>query len=109
MATRRREPPRPTLSKFLIHRALSALGDLLKQQKKRVELVAAGGVPSVLQFGNRSMTRDIDVIMPPADRELFMQLADRFAHGQGLPRGEHAWLNDGVLLRPENEEFERRL
>ncbi len=36
------------------------LGDLLKEKRKTIELIAAGGVISVMQFGNRQMTRDID-------------------------------------------------
>jgi hypothetical protein len=51
---------------------------------------------SVMQFGNRLMTRDIDVVMPPQDRELLIELADRVAKEQNLPSGKSAWLNDGV-------------
>lgn len=85
-----------TLSRAAIERALHRLGDLLKERKRTVQLVAAGGVISVMQFGNRLMTRDIDVVMPPQDRDLLMELADRVAKEQNLPTGKSAWLNDGV-------------
>jgi len=52
-----------TLSKVIINKALSRLTELLKEKNQRVELVAAGGVISVLLFGRRHMTRDIDVII----------------------------------------------
>ena len=40
-----------TLSRAAIERALHRLGDLLKERKRTVQLVAAGGVISVMQFG----------------------------------------------------------
>ncbi len=40
-----------SLSKSVITKALTRLADLLKEKNKRVELVAAGGVISVLIFG----------------------------------------------------------
>lgn len=84
------------LSKVVIEKALSRLAELLKKQNKRVELVAAGGVISVLVFGSRQMTKDIDVIMPSKDKNLIADLVDKVADEQKLPRGKHAWLNDGV-------------
>lgn len=85
-----------TLSKAVIEKALRRLGDLLRAENRRVELVAAGGVISVLQFGSRHMTRDIDVIIPEKDKVLLSKLIEQVAKEQGLPSGEHAWLNDGV-------------
>jgi len=52
-----------SLSKTIINKALTRLAALLKEKNKHVELVAAGGVISVVLFGSRQMTRDIDVIM----------------------------------------------
>ena len=52
------------LSRHVIEKALKRLAQLLSEQNKRVELVAAGGVISVMLFGSRQMTRDIDVIIP---------------------------------------------
>ncbi len=85
-----------TLSKLVIEKALARLAQLLQEQNKRVELVAAGGVISVLIFGSRQMTRDIDVIIPPKDKDLIVKLVDQVADEQKLPKGNHAWLNDGV-------------
>ncbi|WP_289245280.1 hypothetical protein [uncultured Methylophaga sp.] len=85
-----------TLSKVVIEKALTRLAQLLKEQNKRVELVAAGGVISVLIFGSRQMTRDIDVIIPAKDKSLITGLVDQVAEEQKLPKGNHAWLNDGV-------------
>lgn len=85
-----------TLSKIIIEKALKKLGNLLKEKNKRIELVAAGGVISVLQFGSRHMTRDIDVIFPHRDKELLTNLIEQVGVEQNLPTGKHAWLNDGV-------------
>lgn len=87
-----------TLSRPIMERAMRRLGDLLKEKRKSIELVAAGGVISVMQFGNRQMTRDIDVIMPAKDRDLLLRLIDQVAKEQNLPTGKHAWLNDGVAF-----------
>jgi Nucleotidyl transferase of unknown function (DUF2204) len=84
------------LSKVVIDTALKRLGDLLQIKNRRIELVAAGGVISVLQFGSRNMTRDIDVIIPEKDKALLLELINQVAAEQNLPSGKHAWLNDGV-------------
>lgn len=85
-----------SLSRLVIEKALKRLAQLLSEQNKRVELVAAGGAISVMLFGSRQMTRDIDVIIPPKDKELIADLVETVAKEQGLPSGNHAWLNDGV-------------
>jgi len=85
-----------TLSKPVINKALNRLAGLLKEKNQRVELVAAGGVISVLLFGSRQMTRDIDVVMAPKDKALLTDLIAQVAQEQNLPSGDHAWLNDGV-------------
>ena len=85
-----------TLSKVVINKALTRLATLLKDKNQRVELVAAGGVISVLLFGSRQMTRDIDVIMDQKDKSLLTELISQVAQEQNLPAGDHAWLNDGV-------------
>ena len=61
-----------TLSKKAIEKALWRLGELLKEQQECVELVTAGGVISVLLFGNRQMTRDIDAIFPPSEKKILL-------------------------------------
>ena len=85
-----------TLSKIVIEKALNRLGDLLKEKNQRIELVAAGGVISVLQFGSRHMTRDVDVIIQEKDKVLLKALINQVGREQNLPIGDHAWLNDGV-------------
>jgi hypothetical protein len=90
------QPGVAILSRVAIERALHRLGDLLKERNRTVQLVAAGGVISVMQFGNRAATRDIDVIMPFQDRELLIELAGQVAKEQSLPTGRSPWLNDGV-------------
>jgi hypothetical protein len=84
------------LSKSVIEKALKRLAELLKENNSRVELVAAGGVISVLIFESRGMTRDIDVIIPQKDKQLIEDLVNQVASEQNLPKGKHAWLNDGV-------------
>jgi len=84
------------LSKSVIDKALMRLAELLEENNRQVELVAAGGVISVLIFGSRGMTRDIDVIFPQKDKNLIEDLVNQVADEQNLPSGKHAWLNDGV-------------
>lgn len=85
-----------TLSRQVIEKAFNRLAELLKEQNKRVELVAAGGVISVMLFESRQMTRDIDVIIPQKDKTLIADLVETVAKEQKLPSGKQAWLNDGV-------------
>jgi len=68
-----------SLSRLVIEKALKRLAQLLSEKNKRVELVAAGGVISVLLFGSRQMTRDIDVIIPQKDKALITDLVDTVA------------------------------
>lgn len=85
-----------TLSRPVIEKALMRLAQLLGEKNKCVELVAAGGVISVMLFGSRQMTRDIDVIIPQKDKALIAELVEMVASEQGLPSGNHASLNDGA-------------
>ncbi len=84
------------LSRIHIENALKRLGDLLQKQNEHVELITAGGVISVLLFGSRNMTRDIDAIFPDKQRDLLVTLIEQVSREQNLPGGKHAWLNDGV-------------
>lgn len=59
-----------TLSKIVIESVLNRLAQLLQEKQKRVELVAAGGVISIMIFGSRQMTRDIDVIITEPDKNI---------------------------------------
>ena len=86
------------LSRPVIEEALNRLAQLLSEKDKRIELVAAGGVISVMLFGSRQMTQDIDVIIPQKDKALMADLVEVVAKEQGLPGGKHAWLNDGVAF-----------
>jgi hypothetical protein len=86
------------LSKHVIEKALNRLGALLKENNRRVEMVAAGGVISVLQFGSRHMTRDIDAVFPARDKALLRTLIDKVANELSLPAGKHAWLNGVSFL-----------
>jgi len=52
------------ITKDLVLKALTKLGDLLKQNNKRLELVCCGGIVSVLYHGSRQMTHDVDVLFP---------------------------------------------
>ena len=98
-----------SLSKLVITKALSRLAELLKERNKRVELVAAGGVISVLIFGSRQMTRDIDVIIPTKDKALIVELVNQVADELKLPGGNHAWLNDGVSFFGLQTKSDRRI
>ena len=53
-----------TLSRAIIEKALKRLAQLLNEQNKRVELVAAGGVISVMLFGSRKngILRRVEVV-----------------------------------------------
>jgi len=96
MGTNTYNSKKGALSKMAIEKALGRLAELLQENKERVELVTAGGVISVLQFGNREMTQDIDAIFPPKQKQILTMLINQVSKEQNLPSGEHAWLNDGV-------------
>jgi len=84
------------LSKSVIDKALNRLAEMLEEKNRQVELVAAGGVISVLVFDSRDMTQDIDVIISEKDKDLIDDLVNKVAIEFDLPTGKHAWLNDGV-------------
>lgn len=48
------------ITKDVVLKALTKLGDLLKQNNKRLEMVCCGGIVSVLYHGSRQMTHDVD-------------------------------------------------
>lgn len=85
-------------------RALNRLGDLLAEKTKRLELVCCGGIISLMYFGSRTMTQDIDAIFPanPDERQLLIELIRQVSDEQGLAPGDQAipdaslWLNDSV-------------
>lgn len=52
------------ITKPVMVKALTKLGDLLKQKNKRLELVCCGGIVSLLYHGSRQTTHDVDVLFP---------------------------------------------
>ena len=50
------------LTKHVLLKSLKRLGDLLKENGKKIELVVAGGVISLLVFNSRQLTHDVDAI-----------------------------------------------
>lgn len=87
-----------------LNKALTRLGDLLAEKDKQVELTCCGGVISLLYFGSRNITHDVDAIFPanPDDRKLLIQAIKQVSQEQGLASegselGDASlWLNDSV-------------
>lgn len=89
------------ITRDIMLKALTRLGDLLRKNNKRLELVCCGGVVSVLYHGSRQMTHDVDVLFPnnPHVTKLLKQLVDEVGQEFGLehePRDK--WFNDSVSL-----------
>ena len=87
------------ITKSIMVKALTKLGDLLKEKDQRLELVCCGGIVSLLYHGSRQMTHDVDVLFPnnPAAVKILKELVDQVGEEFGL---EHAprdkWFNDSV-------------
>ncbi|VUD62044.1 hypothetical protein TDB9533_02956 [Thalassocella blandensis] len=87
------------ITKAVMVKALSKLGDLLKAKKQRLELVCCGGIVSVLYHGSRQMTHDVDVLFPnnPTVAKLLKELVDQVGAEFGLEHGPRdKWFNDSV-------------
>lgn len=87
------------ISRDIVFKALTRLGDLLGENGRRAELVCCGGVVSVLHLGSRHMTHDVDVLFPDNLHltELVKKLVDDVGAELGLEHGPRdKWLNDSV-------------
>jgi hypothetical protein len=87
------------ITREIMLNALTRLGDLLRKNNKRLELVCCGGVVSVLYHGSRQMTHDVDVLFPnnPHVTKLLKQLVDEVGQEFGLEHGPRdKWFNDSV-------------
>ena len=87
------------ISQADLSRALNRLGDLLKTHNKRLEMVVAGGVISLLYFRSRTMTEDVDAIFPynPANRALLVSLIKQVGDELGFATSPRSvWFNDSV-------------
>lgn len=79
--------------------ALKRLGDLLQQEKKKLELVCCGGIISLMYFRSRMMTQDVDAIFPanPANKQILVRLIKQVGEEMGLATNEKSlWFNDSV-------------
>lgn len=82
-----------------LSKALNRLGDLLKGHNKRLEMVVAGGVISLLYFRSRAMTEDVDAIFPsnPANRALLVSLIKQVGDELGFATNPRSvWFNDSL-------------
>ncbi len=87
------------ITRDVVLKALNKLGDLLKNNNKRLELVCCGGIVSVLYHGSRQMTHDVDVLFPnnPHVTNLLKKLVDEVGEEFGLEYGPRdKWFNDSV-------------
>jgi len=79
--------------------ALRRLGDLLRNENKKLELTCCGGIISLMYFHSRSMTQDVDAIFPadPKNKLLLIRLIKKVGSEMGLSIDENRlWFNDGI-------------
>jgi hypothetical protein len=79
------------LSRAVIVRALTRLGELCAEKNSRVEIAIYGGTVMMLAYDCREATKDIDAIFHPP--ELIEPLIKQVAREQGLAED---WMNNGV-------------
>jgi hypothetical protein len=84
------KPPR-RLTRAMIVRALTRLGELCEEAQSRVEIAIYGGTVMMLAYDCRDATQDIDAIFHPP--EVVEPLIQRVAQELGLPAD---WINNGV-------------
>lgn len=87
------------ITRVVVLKALNKLGDLLKANGKKLELVCCGGIVSVLYHESRQMTHDVDVLFPnnPHVTKLLKKLVDEVGKEFGLEHGPRdKWFNDSV-------------
>ncbi len=87
------------INKPIMMKALTKLGDLLRQNEQRVELVCCGGIVSLLYLGSRQMTHDVDVLFPnnPNVVKMLKTLVDKVGEEFGLEHGPRdKWFNDSI-------------
>ncbi|GAA3924157.1 hypothetical protein [Litoribacillus peritrichatus] len=87
------------ITKDKMLKALNKLGDLLRQNNQKLDLVCCGGIVSVLYHGSRHVTHDVDVLFPnnPRITELLKTLVDQVGAEFGLEHGPRdKWFNDSV-------------
>lgn len=80
-------------------RAFRRLGDELRIERARAELVLAGGAVIALLFDAQRVTRDVDGLILDGHGAL-TDASRRIAAELGLPRG---WLNEGVAIHLSTE------
>lgn len=83
------------LTKHVLLKSLKRLGDLLKESGKKIELVVAGGVISLLVFNSRQLTHDVDAIFNGStkDKEMLKMLISKVGKEFSLSED---WINDSV-------------
>ena len=81
------------LSAADIERAFDALSEELSRRGERAQMVIAGGAASVLLFGARETTKDVDAYFLQPDAAVIREAAAAVALRLGLPND---WLNDGA-------------
>ncbi|GLQ29614.1 hypothetical protein [Litoribrevibacter albus] len=87
------------ITKPVMVKALTKLGDLLKEKDQRLDLVCCGGIVSLLYHGSRQMTHDVDVLFPnnPTAANILKELVDKVGEEFGLEHGPRdKWFNDSV-------------
>ena len=89
---------KPQITKVELLKALDRLGELLKEQNVFLELTVAGGIVSLLHFGSRNMTQDVDALFPadPEKKRLLKQLIEQVGEEQNLATTEAPWFNDAI-------------
>jgi hypothetical protein len=63
-----------------------------------LEQTVAGGIVSLLHFGSRDMTQDVDALFPssPEKSQLLKQLVEQVGQEQTLATSDAPWFNDAI-------------
>jgi len=93
------------LDRARIHSAFTALAEELRSERKRGEIVIAGGAVMALHFDVDRVTRDVDGLITEGHGAV-VEAAQRVAAKLSLPRG---WLNEGVLVYLSTERDSKRV
>ena len=88
------------ISKELLIKALTRMGELAQEEGAKLEVCIYGGAVMMLAYDTRQITKDVDAIIQPS--ELGWKLARQIGEELGLPE---AWMNDDVrqFLAPDGQ------
>ena len=81
------------ITKDLLLKALTRMGELAHEQGVKLEVCLYGGAVMMLSYNTRQITKDVDAVIQPS--EFGWRLARQVGEELGLP---DAWMNDDVKV-----------